>query len=173
MYEYFWIPEAVNSAPNWSAVAPSELTRRMVTTSLGLASIHFFTSVSQEDKVPASSNEQEEWQRCHSAWPVELFVKLWTWAVRRRTPEESCIVLLKLWFPDVEKDVDASRRKGESCAPRWVMLLYGREQREGELLQAVWARMGTAESRIDIEVAFNIDVRNMFVVICRSKGSFL
>ena len=32
--------------------------------------------------------------------------------------------------------VEASRRKGLSCAPRWVMLEYDRLQRAGELLQA-------------------------------------
>jgi hypothetical protein len=47
------------------------------------------------------------------------------------------MVALKYWFPAIEFCVLASRRKDESWAPMWVMLLYERLQRSGELLQAI------------------------------------
>lgn len=60
------ISASVNSAWRSEVEASSLLTRRIVTTSLGLLSIHSFMSFSQSLRRPASRRSQEEWQRCQS-----------------------------------------------------------------------------------------------------------
>lgn len=83
------IPDFVNSVARSPALALSELTRRMDTTSDGLLSIHVLISISHSLNKPASRRSHEVWQRCQA--PFDL----WTWAVNIRTPALSCIVVLK------------------------------------------------------------------------------
>src|SRR5271163_317490 len=66
VYAYLVMPDSENSAASCDGVALSELTRRTVTTSLGLLSIQSLTSDSQSLSRPASSRSQSVWQRCHA-----------------------------------------------------------------------------------------------------------
>jgi len=54
VYAYFVIPEDVNSEPRVDASALTPFTSRIVTTSLGLLSIHVLTSTSHVSNNPAS-----------------------------------------------------------------------------------------------------------------------
>jgi hypothetical protein len=124
------------------------LTNTRVTMSKGFASTQVRISHNHALTAPTSNSAQEEWQRCSSRAFVSVFDATCTWALRSRTPASSCTVVLKNWLPKVEKQVLESRRKGLSCAPRWVIWSYGLEQSLGELLHA--------RSAADIELTSSI-----------------
>ena len=79
----------MKTLPNVAADLLSELTRRRVTTSLGLASIQILISERKSSRGPASRRTQLVWHS--SRTPFEL----WTWACINRTPADNATVALK------------------------------------------------------------------------------
>jgi len=82
------MPVPLKTVPKVAAETSSLLTRRMVTTSLGLASIQTFMVESQVESVPASKRSQDVWQ----SWRTPFW--LWTCACSNRTPAERAVVAL-------------------------------------------------------------------------------
>jgi len=63
----------------------------------------------------------------------------------------------------VENDVSLFLRNGELCAPRYVMLLYGRVHRSGELLQAFCAEAGAYSKGKRAEAWSSMLLENMLM----------
>lgn len=82
------MPDEVKTEPKLDASSSSEFTRRRVTTSLGLSSIHVLIPERKASRLPPSRRVQVVWQS--SRVPFEL----WTWAWRNRMPAESATVAL-------------------------------------------------------------------------------
>lgn len=82
------MPEAEKTGPNVEVELLSELTRRRVTTSLGLLSIQNLMSERNACSDPASRREQDVWHNSRTPFSV------WTCAWRSRTPAERAVVAL-------------------------------------------------------------------------------